>query len=87
MLRPPPSQPCSTRWRCFRSPSGSGEAGISWWWGAIYPIPVDGIVANGSRLDLDIRVVAGDELGELIGEADVLTDAHAPVDQLLTPGR
>jgi spermidine synthase len=55
--------------------------------GSDLPIPVDGIVAAGSRFDLDLRVVAGDELSQLIGEADVLTDAHAPVDQLLTPGR
>jgi spermidine synthase len=50
------------------------------------PLPVDAIVAaNRARGDDDI-VVSGDEaIGRWIGGAEVLTDEHAPVDQLLTP--
>jgi spermidine synthase len=50
-------------------------------------IPADEIVDAGAELDLDLRVLTGDELDDFIGDAQVLTDDHAPVDQLLTPGR
>ncbi len=55
--------------------------------GSDEPIPFDEIVAAGALLDLDLRVLTGDELDDFIGDAQVLTDDHAPVDQLLTPGR
>ena len=35
--------------------------------------------------DLDWGVLEGDRLDAWIGDAMVLTDDHAPVDQLLTP--
>ena len=55
--------------------------------GSDAPIPTDEIVASGALLDLDLRVVTGDELDDFIGDARVLTDDLAPVDQLLTLGR
>jgi spermidine synthase len=36
-------------------------------------------------VDLAWHAVDGDELDRFVGDADVLTDDHAPVDQLLTP--
>ncbi len=50
-------------------------------------IPASEIIAAGSRHDLDLRVLTGDELVDFIADAEILTDGHAPVDQLLTPGR
>lgn len=41
------------------------------------------IIEESARLGLDVRVVAGDDLDDFIGDARVLTDDHAPVDQLL----
>ena len=35
--------------------------------------------------DLAWRVAEGADLDEFVGDAEVLTDDHAPVDQLLTP--
>jgi spermidine synthase len=49
------------------------------------PLPLDRIVAaNGLRRRDDV-VIAGDALARLVGDARVLTDDRAPVDQLLTP--
>ena len=49
------------------------------------PLPVDRIAAALPVHDLAWRVAEGDQLDEFIGDAPVLTDDFAPVDQLLTP--
>ncbi|TFV63668.1 spermidine synthase [Geodermatophilus sp. DF01-2] len=49
------------------------------------PLPLDAIGAALRDHDLTWQVAAGEELTEFIGDAEVLTDDHAPVDQLLTP--
>ncbi|UOY01343.1 fused MFS/spermidine synthase [Blastococcus sp. PRF04-17] len=49
------------------------------------PIPVDEIAAGLTDRGLAWQVAEGRELAEFVGDADVLTDDHAPVDQLLTP--
>ena len=49
------------------------------------PLPVDRIEDALRRFDLAWQVAEGDELDRFVGDADVLTDDHAPVDQLLTP--
>ena len=49
------------------------------------PLPVDAIQRrNRSRGDDDV-VVTGGALDSFVGDAPVLTDDYAPVDQLLTP--
>jgi hypothetical protein len=51
------------------------------------PLPLEGIeAANRGRGQVD-QILHGDELLDLVGDAQVLTDDHAPVDQLLTPVR
>jgi MFS family permease len=48
------------------------------------PLPLDLIeAANRRRAEVD-ELLAGDALIEFVGDAQVLTDDHAPVDQLLT---
>lgn len=42
------------------------------------------LVAENQRLGLDVVVLQGSELESFIGDAAVLTDDHAPVDQLLS---
>lgn len=50
------------------------------------PLPIAEIeAANAARGRDEDVVLAGDELKAFIGEAPVLTDDYAPVDQLLTP--
>jgi spermidine synthase len=49
------------------------------------PLPLDAVGTALGERDLDWRVASGAELAEFIGDAEVLTDDHAPVDQLLTP--
>ena len=49
------------------------------------PIPADQIAAALTDRDLVWQVVQGAELDRFVGDADVLTDDFAPVDQLLTP--
>jgi spermidine synthase len=49
------------------------------------PVPTEEIAAALTEHDLAWQVVEGDRLAEFVGDADVLTDDHAPVDQLLTP--
>ena len=49
------------------------------------PLPVDAIVARNRARGRDDVVIAGDALAALAGDAPVLTDDRAPVDQLLTP--
>jgi spermidine synthase len=50
------------------------------------PLPVEAIVAANRARGDDDDVVSGDAAIEAwVGGADVLTDEHAPVDQLLTP--
>ncbi|WP_245160898.1 fused MFS/spermidine synthase [Blastococcus sp. CT_GayMR16] len=49
------------------------------------PLPADAIEEAMRRHGLAWQVADGDELAEFVGDADVLTDDHAPVDQLLTP--
>ena len=49
------------------------------------PLDLDGIAeANSSRGD-DDTIATGERLATFVGEAPVLTDDYAPVDQLLTP--
>ncbi|KQS73330.1 fused MFS/spermidine synthase [Modestobacter sp. Leaf380] len=49
--------------------------------------PVDDVALDEALADrgLDWRVAQGAELDAFVGDAPVLTDDHAPVDQLLTP--
>ena len=49
------------------------------------PIATGTLAARLADLDLDWRVAEGAELDRFVGDADVLTDDFAPVDQLLTP--
>lgn len=49
------------------------------------PIPAEELAARLTDQDLVWRVAQGEDLDRFIGDADVLTDDHAPVDQLLTP--
>jgi len=51
------------------------------------PLPVERITAALRVHDLAWRVAEGGELAEFVGDAPVLTDDFAPVDQLLTPYR
>jgi spermidine synthase len=49
------------------------------------PLPLEAIeAANRRRAHLD-DLLTGEELTAFVGDAQVLTDDHAPVDQLLTP--
>jgi SAM-dependent methyltransferase len=49
------------------------------------PLPIDTILAaNADRGDDDHALSEADAVDDLIGGADVLTDEHAPVDQLLS---
>jgi spermidine synthase len=48
-------------------------------------LPAEGIAAALAERELAWQVVEGAELSTFIGDADVLTDDFAPVDQLLTP--
>ena len=45
----------------------------------------DEVAAGLADRGLVWRVAEGEDLDRFIGDADVLTDDHAPVDQLLTP--
>jgi spermidine synthase len=49
------------------------------------PLPVAAIEAALATHELAWQTAAGAVLDEFVGDADVLTDDHAPVDQLLTP--
>lgn len=50
------------------------------------PLPVDAILAaNRARGDTDVLTGTPEEVAAFIGDAQVLTDDFAPVDQLLTP--
>jgi len=49
------------------------------------PLPTEAIAEALTDRDLVWRVAEGDALADFVGDADVLTDDHAPVDQLLTP--
>jgi spermidine synthase len=49
------------------------------------PLPVERLEATLPDVDLAWQVAEGEELDRFVGDADVLTDDHAPVDQLLTP--
>jgi hypothetical protein len=49
------------------------------------PLPADGIAAMLQERGLAWQVVQGAELDAFVGDAQVLTDDFAPVDQLLTP--
>jgi spermidine synthase len=49
------------------------------------PLPTDDIAAALRDHDLVWEIAEGDRLDEFVGDAQVLTDDHAPVDQLLTP--
>jgi spermidine synthase len=49
------------------------------------PLDTEGIADAMIEHDLAWRIASGADLDEFVGDADVLTDDHAPVDQLLTP--
>ena len=49
------------------------------------PIDVTAFVEEMGAADLDWSAIEGAVLERWIGDADVLVDDHAPVDQLLTP--
>ncbi|WP_456599537.1 fused MFS/spermidine synthase [Blastococcus sp. SYSU DS0616] len=53
--------------------------------GSQRPLPAEEIAAALTRRDLAWQVAEGEELTRFIGDARVLTDDFAPVDQLLTP--
>lgn len=48
------------------------------------PVNATGITAHSRALGLEVEVVTGDALDRFVGEARVLIDDHAPVDQLLS---
>lgn len=48
------------------------------------PIPADRIVAEASSLELEVTALAGEALDLFVGDAAILTDDFAPVDQLLS---
>lgn len=49
------------------------------------PIDVEGISASNAQRGDDDQVLTGARLDEFVGDAAVLSDDYAPVDQLLTP--
>lgn len=49
------------------------------------PLDTEGIADAMIEHDLAWRIASGADLDDFVGDADVLTDDHAPVDQLLTP--
>ena len=49
------------------------------------PLDVEAVLSSGGRRGLGWSALSGAELDRWIGDAPVLTDDHAPVDQLLTP--
>ena len=49
------------------------------------PLPVEAITARLAERGLAWQVADGTTLADFVGDADVLTDDFAPVDQLLTP--
>lgn len=48
------------------------------------PIDAGQVTEENARLGLEVTVVQGASLDEFVADADVLTDDHAPVDQLLS---
>jgi spermidine synthase/MFS family permease len=50
--------------------------------GSDRPFPVDAIRSGAADLGLEVAVLAGDDLDGYVGDAMVLTDSFAPVDQL-----
>lgn len=53
--------------------------------GSKVPIAAEGIAESAAALGLDVTVTTGDDLDSFVGDARVLTDDYAPVDQLLQP--
>jgi spermidine synthase len=49
------------------------------------PLPVDALEAQLAEFDVPWRVADGAPLDDFVGDAPVLTDDHAPVDQLINP--
>jgi len=49
------------------------------------PLDVEAVLSSGGRRGLGWSALSGAELDRWVGDAPVLTDDHAPVDQLLTP--
>ncbi|MCC5949606.1 MAG: fused MFS/spermidine synthase [Nitriliruptoraceae bacterium] len=49
------------------------------------PLPLDAIEAANRRRGADDELLHGPALDDFVGDAEVLVDDHAPVDQLLTP--
>lgn len=48
------------------------------------PIDAERVIEENARLGLEVTVVQGVDRDQFVGEAEVLTDDHAPVDQLLS---
>jgi spermidine synthase len=48
------------------------------------PLPIEALAARHSEIGLRVEILSGAALENWVGSADVLTDAFAPVDQLLT---
>jgi spermidine synthase len=53
--------------------------------GSRRPLPAEGIAAQLGRFDVPWQVAGGAQLARFVGDAPVLTDDFAPVDQLLNP--
>ncbi|MDZ5661528.1 fused MFS/spermidine synthase [Nocardioides sp. zg-1308] len=49
------------------------------------PLEVEAVLGRIAERDLGWSALTGDDLAAWVGDAPVLTDDHAPVDQLLTP--
>jgi len=66
-------------------PSGPGVGGNYVVIASDAPLPLDAIEQTNRDRGRDDELLHGDELDTFVGDAMVLTDDHAPVDQLLTP--
>ncbi|HYN29361.1 MAG TPA: fused MFS/spermidine synthase [Dermatophilaceae bacterium] len=55
--------------------------------GSDAPLDLAALTAGFAARDLAWEVIEGEDLDRWVGDASVLTDDHAPVDQLLTPYR
>lgn len=49
------------------------------------PLPLEALEATNAARGRDDRLVTGEQLDRFVGDAEVLTDDHAPVDQLISP--
>ena len=73
---------CSPARRCSRGEDGGNVVAVA----SRSPLPAEALAARGwPTRDLAWQVAEGAELDRFVGDAAVLTDDFAPVDQLLTP--